>query len=62
MRTLVLHGDDDQIVPIDDSAKKSVELIPNATLKVHPGAPHGLALVPGFKEQFNQDLLDFLKS
>jgi non-heme chloroperoxidase len=62
VRTLLVHGDDDQIVPIDDSAKKSVELIPNATLKVYTGAPHGLALVPGYKEQFNQDLLDFLKS
>ena len=62
VRTLVLHGDDDQIVPIDDSAKKSVELIPNATLKIYPGAPHGLSIVPGYKEQFNQDLLDFLKS
>ena len=62
VRTLVLHGDDDQIVPIDDSARKTVTLVPNATLKVYPGAPHGLSLVPGFKEQFNQDLLDFLKS
>jgi non-heme chloroperoxidase len=62
VRTLVLHGDDDQIVPIDDSAKKTVTLVPNATLKIYPGAPHGLSLVPGFKEQFNQDLLNFLKS
>jgi non-heme chloroperoxidase len=62
VRTLVLHGDDDQIVPIDDSAKKTVTLVPNATLKIYQGAPHGLSLVPGFKEQFNQDLLDFLKS
>ena len=60
--TLILHGDDDQIVPIDDSAKKSVDLIPNATLKIYPGAAHGLALIPGAKEQFNQDLLDFIKS
>jgi non-heme chloroperoxidase len=62
VRTLVIHGDDDQIVPIDDSAKKSVKLIPNATLKIYKGGPHGAALVPGFKEQLNQDLLDFLKS
>lgn len=61
VRTLVLHGDDDQIVPIDDSAKKTVELVPHAELKVYPGAPHGLSVVPGFKEQFNEDLLDFLK-
>ncbi|WP_062211802.1 alpha/beta fold hydrolase [Streptomyces sp. NBRC 109706] len=59
--TLVIHGDDDQIVPIDAAARKSVEIIPDATLKVYPGAPHGLANVPGFKEQFNEDLLTFLK-
>lgn len=39
-----------------------MKLIPNATLKVYEGAPHGLAVVPGFKERFNQDLLDFLES
>lgn len=62
VRTLVLHGEDDQIVPIDDAGRKSVKLVPDATLKTYPGAPHGLAVVHGFKEQFNQDLLDFLKS
>ena len=62
VRALIIHGDDDQIVPIDISAKKSVNLIPHATLKVYEGAPHGLAVVPGFKERFNEDLLDFLKS
>jgi len=62
VRTLIIHGDDDQIVPIDISAKKSVNLIPHATLKVYEGGPHGLAVVPGFKERFNEDLLDFLKS
>ncbi|MDT0446345.1 alpha/beta fold hydrolase [Streptomyces johnsoniae] len=60
--TLVIHGDDDQIVPIDAAGKKSAEIIPDATLKVYPGAPHGLAGVPGFKEQFHADLLAFLKS
>ncbi|ONK16232.1 alpha/beta hydrolase [Streptomyces sp. MP131-18] len=60
--TLVLHGDDDQIVPIDAAGKKSAEIIPDATLKVYPGAPHGLAGVPGFKEQFHADLLAFLRS
>src|SRR6202035_5529370 len=40
--TLILHGDDDQIVPIDDSAKLSAKLIPRATLKIIPGAPHGM--------------------
>ncbi|WP_034263617.1 alpha/beta fold hydrolase [Actinospica robiniae] len=59
---LLIHGDDDQIVPIDASAKKSVKLIPHATLKIYEGAPHGLTVVPGFKERFNEDLMDFLKS
>ncbi len=59
--TLVVHGDDDQIVPIDATGRKSVGLIPGATLKVYEGGPHGLALVPGYKEKFNKDLLAFLK-
>ncbi len=59
--TLIVHGDDDQIVPIDATARKSVEMIPNATLKVYEGSSHGIALVPGDKERFNQDLLDFLR-
>ena len=58
---LLIHGDDDQIVPIDIAAKKAVKLIPHATLKIYEGAPHGLTVVPGFKERFNMDLLDFLK-
>ncbi|MFI0372940.1 alpha/beta fold hydrolase [Actinomadura sp. 1N219] len=60
--TLVVHGDDDQIVPIDATARKSAEIIPDAVLKVYEGSSHGIALVPGDKERFNQDLLDFLKS
>ncbi|MEW2356904.1 alpha/beta hydrolase [Spirillospora sp. NPDC029432] len=60
--TLVVHGDDDQIVPIDATGRKAAEIIPNATLKVYEGGSHGIALVPGDKERFNQDLLDFLKS
>jgi non-heme chloroperoxidase len=60
--TLIVHGDDDQIVPIDASARRSVELVRDATLKVYPGAPHGLAQVAPFKDQFNADLLDFLKA
>ncbi|UCM86463.1 alpha/beta fold hydrolase [Streptomyces marincola] len=59
---LVIHGDDDQIVPIDAAGRRSAEIIPDATLKVYQGAPHGLASVPGFKEQFNADLLAFLRS
>ena len=58
--TLIIHGDDDQIVPIDDSSRLSVKLVKGATLKVYPGAPHGLTITK--KEQFNQDLLTFLKS
>jgi non-heme chloroperoxidase len=58
--TLIVHGDDDQIVPIDASARRSVELVPDATLKVYPGAPHGLAQVAPYKDRFNTDLLTFL--
>jgi non-heme chloroperoxidase len=56
--TLILHGDDDQIVPIGASARKSVELVRDATLKVYPGAPHGLT--GAHEEEFNADLLAFL--
>jgi non-heme chloroperoxidase len=58
--TLIVHGDDDQIVPIDASARRSVELVDGATLKVYPGAPHGLFAT--HKEQFNADLLDFIRT
>lgn len=58
--TLIIHGDDDQIVPIADSALRSSKMIKNATLKVYPGAPHGLFTT--HKDQFNADLLAFLKS
>jgi non-heme chloroperoxidase len=57
--TLVLHGDDDQIVPIADSALLSSKLIRNATLKIYPGAPHGLFAT--HKDQFNGDLLAFIQ-
>lgn len=60
--TLIVHGDDDQIVPIEAAARKSVEIIPDATLHVYEGGSHGLANVPGDKERFNEDLLEFLKS
>jgi non-heme chloroperoxidase len=59
--TLIVHGDDDQIVPIDASARRSVELVKDATLKVYPGAAHGLAQVAPTKDQFNTDLLAFLR-
>lgn len=57
--TLVIHGDDDQIVPIETSGKASAALIKNAKLVVYPGAPHGLA--DTHKERLNNDLLNFLR-
>jgi non-heme chloroperoxidase len=58
--TLVAHGDDDQIVPIAVGGRKSVKLIKDATLKVYPGAPHGLATT--LKDEFNADLLEFINA
>ena len=58
--TLVLHGDDDQIVPIGASALLSAKMIKNATLKVYAGAPHGLCTT--LKDRVNEDLLAFIKS
>jgi non-heme chloroperoxidase len=55
--TLVVHGDDDQIVPIADSARLSATIIKDATLKVYAGAPHGLTTT--HKDIFNADLLAF---
>ena len=60
--TLIVHGDDDQIVPIDATARKAAKIIPNATLTVYEGGSHGIALVPGDKDRFNADLLTFLQS
>jgi non-heme chloroperoxidase len=57
--TLIIHGDDDQIVPIADSAMLTVKLVKQATLKVYPGASHGLCSVD--KNQLNTDLLAFLR-
>jgi len=57
--TLVLHGDDDQIVPIGASALLSSKLIKNATLKIYKGAPHGMCTT--LKQQVNEELLGFLK-
>jgi len=56
--TLVLHGDDDQIVPIGASALRSSKMVRGATLKVYPGFPHGLCSTN--KDQINADLLAFL--
>jgi non-heme chloroperoxidase len=57
--TLVLHGDDDQIVPIGAAALVSAKLVKNVTLKVYPGAPHGLT--DTHKDQLNADLLNFVR-
>ena len=57
--TLVLHGDDDQIVPFGISGQRSSKLIKNAKLTVYPGAPHGLMVT--HRDQFNADLLAFIK-
>ncbi len=57
--TLVVHGDDDQIVPFADSAPLSSKLIRNATLKVYAGAPHGLCTT--MKDRINVELLHFLR-
>jgi non-heme chloroperoxidase len=56
--TLIIHGDDDQIVPIGASALRSSKLVKNSTLKIYPGAPHGLAYT--HKDQLNADLLAFI--
>jgi non-heme chloroperoxidase len=58
--TLVLHGEDDQIVPVKDSARKSAKLIKGAQEIYYPGAPHGLTAT--HQNQVNADLLEFLKS
>jgi len=58
--TLILHGNDDQIVPIGAAALRSSKLVKDATLKVYPGAPHGIAYT--HKDQLNADLLAFLKT
>jgi non-heme chloroperoxidase len=57
---LILHGDDDQIVPIADSAMLSAKLVKNAQLKVYQGAPHGMCTT--HKDQVNEDLLAFIES
>jgi non-heme chloroperoxidase len=58
--TLVLHGDDDQIVPIAISGQLSAKLLRKATLKVHPGFPHGMCTTHA--DVVNPELLDFIKS
>ncbi|MBA3942365.1 MAG: alpha/beta hydrolase [Sphingopyxis sp.] len=58
--TLVVHGDDDQIVPIDLSARVVARMLPSASVKIYPGAPHGLTFTHA--DRLNADLLDFLRS
>jgi len=58
--TLILHGDDDQIVPIGASALLSSKIVKGSTLKIYPGAPHGLPST--LKDQVNADLLAFFKA
>ena len=58
--TLIVHGDDDQIVPIGAAGLRSSKLVKNSILKVYAGAPHGLAYT--HKDQLDADLLAFLKT
>ena len=58
--TLIMHGDDDQIVPIGASARPASQIVKGSTLKIYPGAPHGLCST--HKAQVNEDLLAFLKA
>jgi non-heme chloroperoxidase len=58
--TLVMHGDDDQIVPYLDAGALSVKLVKNAQLKVYPGFPHGMPII--YADTINPDLLAFIKS
>jgi non-heme chloroperoxidase len=57
--TLIIHGDDDQVVPIDAAGRASKTLVPHATLIVYPGAPHGLTET--HKDKVNADLLAFIR-
>ena len=58
--TLIMHGDDDQIVPIANSAKMAITLVKNARLKVYPGLSHGMCTTNA--DTVNADLLDFIES
>ncbi|MGE8497959.1 MAG: alpha/beta fold hydrolase [Pseudomonas sp.] len=58
--TLILHGDDDQIVPVDAAARASAKLVPHAKLVIYKGAPHGIT--DTHKEQLGNDMLAFLRS
>jgi non-heme chloroperoxidase len=58
--TLIVHGDDDQVVPIDAAGRASKRLVPHAELKIYAGGPHGIT--DTHKDQLNQDMLTFLQS
>jgi non-heme chloroperoxidase len=58
--TLIAQGDDDQIVPFADASQRSAQIVKDSTLKVYPGAPHGLANTTAYKDMFNSDLLAFV--
>jgi non-heme chloroperoxidase len=58
--TLVIHGDDDQVVPIDAAGRASARIVKNAKLIVYSGAPHGIT--DTHKDRLNEDLLAFLKA
>ena len=60
MPTLVMHGDDDQIVPFEQSGRQSARIVKGAILKVYPGCPHGMPVTHA--EQISTDLLSFIKS
>ena len=60
MPTLIMHGDDDQVVPIIASAMLSSKLVPNAILKVYPGYPHGMFTT--MHEEINANLLEFFQA
>ena len=57
--TLVLHGEDDQIVPIDAAARESIKLLRNGTLKTYPGFSHGMLTVDA--DTLNADILAFVR-
>ena len=57
---LLIHGDADQIVPIEGASLRTAKLLKHATLKVYPGAPHGLCTT--LADQVNAELLDFIKA
>jgi non-heme chloroperoxidase len=58
--TLIVHGDDDQIVPLEAAGRAAARLVPHATLKVYQGAPHGLFHT--HQDRLNEDLLAFVRS